>query len=399
MAAAFLDHRGRILGCSPAFERLFGYTRDEILGKPIDALITDSDLLPEASRNTQRALEEGDLVLTAGRRRRKDGTSLDAEILGVPVEAPGCRRGVLVIYREVHKILNEFPTSLRTLLDSLDADIYVADMKTYEILFMNQHMSESFGGDFVGRICYEVFRQETQPCKHCTNPKLINKNGKPRDVYVWEGRNPVTGRWYKNSDRVIPWHDGRYVRLQIASDITDLKDTEARLEHMATHDALTGLPNRLLFQDRLSHALRMAHRVKSLFAVLFLDLDGFKMVNDRYGHLCGDELLKAVAGRMLTALRDCDTLARVSGDEFAVILEELPEPQVCSHVASRILSTLSRSYLLGGCEITITASAGIALYPQDGETAEQLLRAADEAMYFVKNHGKNDFARKPYASG
>ena len=193
--------------------------------------------------------------------------------------------------------------SLLLVLDSIDADIYAADLATYEILYMNRHMGESFGGNFAGQVCYRVFRKESSPCPHCSNPRLLDGDGKPTGLFVWEGRNPITGRWYKNFDRVIPWEDGRYVRLQIATDITDLKEAEERLLHLATHDPLTCLPHRQLFDDRLKHALDLARRAQGRLALLFLDLDGFKAVNDRHGHQTGDELLRGVAERLLRALR------------------------------------------------------------------------------------------------
>ena len=116
-----------------------------------------------------------------------------------------------------------------TVLDGIDAAIYVADMETYQILFMNKYMIESFGKDLTGKTCWEVFRGETEPCGHCTNDQLIDINGKPTDVCVWQGKNPITKKWYINYDRAIEWTDGRLVRLQISTDITDLKKMEEEL--------------------------------------------------------------------------------------------------------------------------------------------------------------------------
>jgi diguanylate cyclase (GGDEF)-like protein len=254
---------------------------------------------------------------------------------------------------------------------------------------MNRHMRESFGGDLTGRACYRVFRKEQEPCGHCSNPRLIDSSGKPTGVFSWEGRNPITGRWYRNFDRVIPWDDGRYVRLQIAFDITDLKMAEEQLEHAATHDSLTGLPNRVVFDDRFRHALNVARRTGSAVAVLFVDLDGFKNVNDNLGHNCGDQLLAAVARQMKSALRECDTVARMSGDEFAVILEDLREPGAAEGVARRLQESISTAYKLENGDVSVTASIGGAIYPQDGHSPEELLHLSDETMYAVKKSGKN----------
>jgi diguanylate cyclase (GGDEF)-like protein len=282
-------------------------------------------------------------------------------------------------------------SSLLLVLDSIDADIYAADLDSYEILYMNRHMGESFGGDFAGQVCYRVFRKEDAPCPHCTNARLLDEEGKPAGVLVWEGRNPVTGRWYKNSDRAIPWEGGRYVRLQIATDITGLKEAEARLQHLATHDPLTLLPHRQLFDDRLKHALELARRGQSRVALLFLDLDGFKAVNDRHGHQAGDELLRGVAERLKSAVRDSDTVARLAGDEFALILEKTQDPGTARAVAVRVLQELRRPFLLPGAELAVTASIGIACFPEQARSPQELLRLADEAMYRAKGSGKDTF--------
>lgn len=125
--------------------------------------------------------------------------------------------------------LRESTQMLMLLLDGVEADIYVADLESYEILFMNRHMRESFGGDLVGQVCYRAFRNETQPCRHCTNSQLLDEKGESKGVIVWEGMNPITGRWYLFHDHAIGWVDDRYVRLQLAVDITLIKKAEAAL--------------------------------------------------------------------------------------------------------------------------------------------------------------------------
>jgi GAF domain-containing protein len=131
---------------------------------------------------------------------------------------------------------------LNTVLDSVDADVYVADLDSYEILFMNKHMKDGFGHDLVGRICHEVFRNETRPCSHCTNDQLLDADGHPTGVCIWEGHNPITENWYINYDRAVRWIDGRFVRLQVATDITKVKQAEETLRRQrgyldALHDA------------------------------------------------------------------------------------------------------------------------------------------------------------------
>jgi diguanylate cyclase (GGDEF)-like protein/PAS domain S-box-containing protein len=180
--------------------------------------------------------------------------------------------------------------------------------------------------------------------------------------------------------------------LSINRDITGRRALEQAIRDMAFHDPLTGLPNRKLLSDRLELALAQARRGKRAMAVLFLDLDGFKAVNDGWGHAQGDALLRDVAGRLAGALRTGDTVARIGGDEFTVLIPELPHEEGAAEVSRKILRELERTFHVGGSECQVTASIGIALYPRDGEDADTLLRNADAAMYRAKIAGGNRFA-------
>jgi two-component system CheB/CheR fusion protein len=177
----------------------------------------------------------------------------------------------------------------------------------------------------------------------------------------------------------------------IARDITDRKVAEQVLEYMATHDSLTGLPNRTLFSDRLRHALARAKRSEKMIAVLFIDLDGFKSVNDAFGHEIGDQVLKLVADKLRRCIRSSDTVARLSGDEFILVIENLSKQEDAVSIASKILGTVSAPLMVSNQHITITASIGLSLYPIDGEDELKLLQKADAAMYQVKNNTKNGF--------
>ncbi len=172
-----------------------------------------------------------------------------------------------------------------------------------------------------------------------------------------------------------------------ARDITRRKTAELRLRHYAMHDALTGLPNRLLLQDRLEHALSQARRTGELVAVMFVDLDRFKFVNDTLGHAAGDLLLKEVAARLRAVVREGDTVARFGGDEFMVMLRGLSEPAQASAVAQKILAALEQSFEISGHALYVTASIGTSLFPRDAASEEDLLRLADAAMYRTKEQG------------
>jgi len=175
----------------------------------------------------------------------------------------------------------------------------------------------------------------------------------------------------------------------VARDITDRKRAEEVISYQAYHDILTDLPNRMLFKDRLGLAVIQAKRKLTELAVMFVDLDRFKLVNDTLGHVKGDELLQQVAQRLKDCLRRGDTLARQGGDEFTIILPELRDRQDAKAIADKFLESLHRPFDLDGHEVHISASIGIAIYPGDGETIDELLRHADIAMYQVKALGKN----------
>lgn len=179
--------------------------------------------------------------------------------------------------------------------------------------------------------------------------------------------------------------------IGIFTDITERKQVEEHIKHLAQHDALTGLPNRLLLEDRIQQAILNSRRSQQSTALLFLDLDRFKNINDTLGHDIGDQLLIEAAERGKQVLRETDTLSRLGGDEFVVVLPEIESVQDAGQVAHKFLQGLSLPYHLAGHELTVTGSIGIALYPEDGKTVSELLRNADTAMYRAKDEGRNLF--------
>jgi diguanylate cyclase (GGDEF)-like protein/PAS domain S-box-containing protein len=178
----------------------------------------------------------------------------------------------------------------------------------------------------------------------------------------------------------------------VFSDISARKESEERLHFLANHDPLTSLPNRAMFQERVEHSLRIAQRHLKQIAVLFIDLDRFKVINDTLGHHAGDLLLQEAAERLRECLRDTDTIARQGGDEFVVLLEDFgKDEQYLVGVSRKILDTLAKPFLLMGQELSISASIGISIYPRDGHDIHALLKNADIAMYRAKERGKNTF--------
>ena len=206
-------------------------------------------------------------------------------------------------------------------------------------------------------------------------------------------------RWVSTSK--VPLTDGygkMFGTLGTYLDITRKKENEKNLklqrdalEHQAYHDTLTGLPNRLLFLDRLDQYIHKAHRNKSKVAVLFIDMDRFKEINDSLGHVCGDEAIKKVAQRLEGQIRETDTIARFGGDEFIMIFNEMYYPIVIVDIVQKLMQSMDAPFVLDGHTIYVTLSIGISVYPDDADTADNLLKNADAAMYKAKNDGRNTY--------
>lgn len=216
----------------------------------------------------------------------------------------------------------------------------------------------------------------------------------------------TTGNWHgeicnrrKSGKLYVEWLSIKQVRdaqgepthcVAVFSDISERKASEARMQHLAHFDVLTELPNRALFSDRLRQTIAMARRDKTRLALMFIDLDKFKPVNDQLGHHVGDLLLKDVARRLLECVRrESDTVARIGGDEFVVMLPEVETVQAATQVAEKILAALNRTFDIGGHQIHISSSVGIAIFPEHGQDENNLLKSADAAMYLAKENGRN----------
>lgn len=185
--------------------------------------------------------------------------------------------------------------------------------------------------------------------------------------------------------------DRKKVMFSVIRDITGRRTAEQRIAQLAHFDMLTKLPNRTLFYDRLDQAVARARRYQQKFAVLFMDLDGFKQVNDEFGHHVGDSLLKMVAGRLTENARDMDTVARVGGDEFIFILNNIDHANNAVLVANKILDSFSRLFAINGSTCSIGCSIGISIFPDDTDAAETLVKMADDAMYMAKRGGRNNY--------
>ncbi|RWZ55008.1 PAS domain S-box protein [Halobacillus fulvus] len=231
-------------------------------------------------------------------------------------------------------------------------------------------------------------------------PKDLKKVAEAFEACQWHGDaftvtlklKGKTGRWVWFECRGTPVlnDDGRVNRIVVvARDISKQKQYEEQLKRIAFYDYLTGLPNRRLFEDRLEQAIEYAKRQKSSFALLYLDGDGFKKINDQYGHDMGDDFLRLVGDRMHSCIRKGDSIGRIGGDEFAIFLNDISSPKQAGVIASRILKELRQPYDLHGIQVASSFSIGVACYPEDGATLDDLFRSSDRALYYGKNKGKD----------
>lgn len=243
-----------------------------------------------------------------------------------------------------------------------------------------------------GRAYFEIVHRDDRERVHSAFSRLIADGAPIRLQYRVSF--PEGGERYLESEASlvhVPDHKMQQVVL-VSHDITERKEMEAYILHQSFHDTLTGLPNRLLLEDRMKQATAHMVRAQAPIAVLFIDLDRFKDINDTLGHAAGDRLLQEVAERLGRCVRDGDTVARLSSDEFVVLLAGLHDAQDAALVAAKIVRTISESCFIGGKELHISPSIGIAIFPSDGQNMDELLRNADTAMHYAKQEGCSRFS-------
>lgn len=267
-------------------------------------------------------------------------------------------------------------------------------------LYVNQAFATGVGltsEDIIGRTIWDVFPQD-EADKRFAVVQWVFAHGESRVIEVRVPR-PGGDHYYITTVKPILDAAGRTANvICISKNITERKHMEERLAHLAQYDMLTDLPNRLLFNDRLQQAIALARRDRTRLALMSLDFDMFKPVNDRYGHQVGDLLLQEAARRMQDCMRASDTVGRIGGDEFVVLLPAVDDRQDALVVAEKLRDALERSFALPGYPpLQISASIGIALFPDHGGDAIELLKNADDAMYRAKAEGRNQVRLCPSA--
>jgi len=385
------DLDGKLLDANRAAEKMLGYSKEEIL--QLHALDLHPEEEKERVREAFQALRESGFSHFEHLVRRKDGTVITVEISGARVEF-GSGMLILGIFRDIseRKRTEERLRLAATVFEGTAEGIVIADA-TGTIVSVNRAFSELTGyapQEAVGKTpsILKSGRHDQAFYRDMWNRALTDGS--------WQGE-----MWDRRKDGALfpVWLTISVVREEngapryfvgIFSDISLIKESQRRIEYLANFDALTGLPNRNLFLDRLKHAVARAARQGEKFALMFLDLDNFKVVNDTLGHDAGDLLLQEVAVRLRKCIRDSDTVARLGGDEFTVLLETSDQSAV-ARTAQRIVEALAVAFILRGEEVFVTCSIGISLHPDNGTDDQTLMKNADIAMYSAKQQGKNSF--------
>ncbi len=286
---------------------------------------------------------------------------------------------------------------LRTMIDSLPAKIYAKDLQS-RFIACNWPIAREMGttpAEIIGKTDFDFFPREMAEGFFADEQAVI-RSGEPlidREEWVLDR---ITGQLREISTTKVPFRDrsGKVIGIVgIGRDITERKRYEERIRHLATHDPLTDLPNRSLFSEHLNTAVRQASASGTRFAILFVDLDRFKFINDSLGHEAGDALLKQIAVRLRDSVHPTDIVARLGGDEFVLLCREAAEIADLDALAARILNAVIRPVVLLDQECRISASVGVALYPDDGQSERALMKSADTAMYTAKQDGKNNYRR------
>jgi diguanylate cyclase (GGDEF)-like protein/PAS domain S-box-containing protein len=392
---------------SPSVKVLRGYEPEEVLKQtPFDAIMPSS--LDLAMRTLSEFMELGklehkeDIFRTLQLEiRRKDGTTVWTETKFSFIRDKNQRTlHILGVMRDIterkqtEEVIRRGEEKYRTILESIQEAYFEVDL-TGNFTFCNDSMCRLTGcskEELVGMNHNQFTSKETAKEVFQAFNKVYT-TGEPSKAFDWQViRKDGVELFIEASVTLQKDSSGKTTGFKgMIRDITERKRMEQQLNYMATHDTLTGLPNRLMFSQLLSQAILSAQRNKRQLAVLFIDLDRFKAINDSLGHEAGDRLLKEIARRFKKSLRAVDVVGRLGGDEFVIFIEEVKEFRQVEIVAHKLLSSAIKPMVLQGEECRVTASIGISIYPKDGEDEQNLIKNADIAMYFAKEEGKNNY--------
>jgi len=426
----------RIVRCNRRYEEMYGYGPGELEGKPTAVLYTDISEHAKAGV-VYETLARGETSRRVELRRRKDGATFWSRADGRAVDPLDPHRGSVWIVEDVterrraeqdlRRLVREHHETEELVQRALGEQELILDNAAVGIAFVrartiqrcNRFLEEMVGagpGELVGRSSAVLF---ASPAEWEEAGRLAYQGTAPGETHDAEwlfkrrdgssfrcrtrGRRIDAGEaeqeWIWSLEDVTSEHAARELlessrdalERAVAERTAELQEANARARHLADHDALTGLPNRRLLEDRLTQALALSYRNRKQTAVMFVDLDRFKAINDSLGHAVGDIVLKEVAQRLVRQLRLGDTICRIGGDEFIVVLPELKRAADAAHVAQKVLEQLSQPFAAEQRDLIVTPSIGIAVFPDDGRDAETLIRNSDAAMYHAKELGRANY--------
>ena len=405
----------RIMRCNRRFEELFDYEPGEANDMSARQIYFTDQEFERAAQNYDE-LARGATHSREQWLRRRDGTGFWCRLSGRAVQPGDAAPGAVWLFEDISEAKRREEEVRRALAEQAlilaNATIGIAFLRERTIQRCNPRMEEMLGyapGELVGkstrvfhlsdaafeevgRIAYpalgrgEAYTEERQ--LRCKDGRLLWCKVVGRAI---DAAQPHEGSIWIYDD-ISAEHAAREgLERMVAERTSELRDAQERAQHLADHDALTGLPNRRLLEDRLTQALALSQRNRKQSAVMFVDLDRFKAINDSLGHTVGDLVLKEVAKRLVKQLRVGDTVCRIGGDEFVVVLPESKRSTDAANVAAKIIETLSQPVHAADRELTVTPSIGIAVFPEDGRDAGMLIRNADAAMYHAKESGRANF--------
>ena len=389
------DKERRIEYVNPAFERHRGYSRREVIGQNVRVLQSGENA-PELYAKLNEAIAHDRTFSGILINRRKNGTLYFEELTITPLQdATGITTHYVATGRDVTERVQS-QKELRKLSQAIEqsvSSIIITDRHGH-IEYVNPQFTRTTGytsDEIVGEHLSKLKSDRTSESRYRRLWHTIARGN------VWEGEllnKKKSGEIYWDLVSISPVVDetGKITHfVSIQHDITRRKEMEHELNQLAYYDELTGLPNRSLLQDRFAQTVAYAQRHQRRCALLFLDLDRFKLINDSLGHSTGDGVLKIVGSRLAQCAREADTVCRYGGDEFIILLSELESPNEAGLTAERILTAVAGPIVAGENEFRLTASIGISVYPDDGTDLEILLRNGDAAMYRIKEQGRNGY--------
>jgi diguanylate cyclase (GGDEF)-like protein/PAS domain S-box-containing protein len=394
------DVEGVVLQVNQAVCDMTGYTEAEIVGRKYTEFTHPDDIEIGAKHNRRLFSGEISQYRLEKRYRHKKGHYIWVDMSVSLVRDARGKPSYLIEYvqditerKQMDEMLRENRHLLSAIIDGAPDFIFARDLEGRHTM-VNNARAQAVGKsvqEILGKTNSDVFSPDIAKAFDQEDQEVL-MSGETRS---YETLMEIDGKTRTSLTTKYMYFDSEGNPagvLGISHDITDRKMAEEEIKHLANHDELTGLPTLRLGKDRLSSAIALARRSKTSAAVLYLDLDGFKEVNDTLGHKAGDQVLIEVGMRMTQIIRETDTVARIGGDEFVIVLGQIEEEIAPAKIAKKIIKTLTRPIRLDEQEVNISASIGISLYPKHGETPDELISKADKAMYAIKHKGKNNYA-------